>query len=230
MANHIDLSHMITDGMVTYPGLPVPIVADHLTREAAVEIYGPDITFQIGLVTMCTNTGTYLDVPFHRYADGHDLTELALDRVAAVEGVLLDCRGQQVIELADLDASAVAGKAVLIWTGHAETWGSDAYFENHPALSGGAAVRLRDAGIACVGIDTLNIDATEGTGERPVHSTLLKADIPIVEHMTKLDELADSTADSGASFTFTAVPPKIEGCGTFTVRAYATVVAPTRSG
>ena len=169
---------------------------------------------------MCTNTGTYLDVPFHRYADGHDLTGLALDRVAAVEGVLLDCRGERVIELADLDAAAVVGKAVLVWTGHASTWGTPAYFENHPALTAGAAERLRAADVACVGIDTLNIDATEGTGERPVHSTLLRAEIPIIEHMTNLDVLA-SRASSG--FTFTAVPPKIEGCGTFTVRAFATV-------
>ena len=225
MAHHIDLSHVITDGMETYPGLPLPVVADHLTREAAEEIYGPGITFQIGLVTMCTNTGTYLDVPFHRFADGHDLTGLDLDRVASVDGVLIDCRGQHVIELADVDLSAVQGKAVLIWTGHAEHWGRDAYFANHPALSGGAAERLRDAGVACVGIDTLNIDVTEGTGERPVHTTLLRAEIPIVEHITNLDQLvAAAEADASAGgFTFTAVPPKIEGCGTFTVRAFATV-------
>lgn len=221
MSNHIDLSHVIADGMVTYPGLPTPIVADHLSREVAEEIYGPGITFQIGLVTMCTNTGTYLDVPFHRYVDGHDLSGLALDRVAGVDGVLLDCRGQQTIELDELELEAVAGKAVLVWTGHAATWGTAAYFENHPALTAAAAERLRDAGVACVGIDTLNIDATEGTGERPVHSTLLRAEIPIIEHMTNLDTLSGVTA-SGSSFTFTAVPPKIEGCGTFTVRAYAT--------
>ncbi len=227
MATHIDLSHVITDGMETYPGLPVPVVADHLSREAAEEIYGPGITFQIGLVTICTNTGTYLDVPFHRYADGHDLTALALDRVASVDAVLIDCRDERVIELADLDADAVRGKAVLIWTGHAEHWGSDAYFADHPALTGAAAERLRDAEVACVGIDTLNIDATEGTGERPVHSVLLKSEIPIIEHLTNLDVLADAVEQSGrrgaGSMTFTAVPPKIEGCGTFTVRAFATL-------
>ncbi len=237
-ATHIDLSHVITDGMTTYPGLPEPTVADHLSREAAEEIYGPGITFQIGLVTMCTNTGTYLDVPFHRYADGHDLTGLALERVAAIDAVLLDRRGERVIELDDLDSAAVAGKAVLVWTGHAATWGTPDYFENHPALTGAAAERLRDAGVACVGIDTLNIDATEGTGERPVHSTLLRAEIPIIEHMTNLDVLAaalaaespagspaEPSAEStdSAGFTFTAVPPKIEGCGTFTVRAFATL-------
>lgn len=222
MAQHIDLSHVITDGMETYPGLPVPVVADHLTREAAEEIYGPGITFQIGLVTMCTNTGTYLDTPFHRFADGHDLTALELDRVASVDGVLLDCRGQQVVELADVDLSSARGKAVLIWTGHAERWGSDAYFVDHPALSGAAAERLRHAGVACVGIDSLNIDATEGTGERPVHTTLLRSEIPIIEHMTNLDTLAEAVSN-GTAFSFTAVPPKIAGCGTFSVRAFATV-------
>ncbi len=217
MAVHIDLSHVISDGLVTYPGLPVPVVADHLSREAAEDIYGPGITFQIGLVTMCTNTGTYLDVPFHRYVDGHDLTGLALERVANVEAVRIDCRGIKAIELDDMDLSDLAGKAILVWTGHAQHWNTDQYFVDHPALTAGAAERLLEANVACVGIDTLNIDATEGTGERPVHSILLKAEIPIVEHLTGLEGLPNQ------NFTFTAVPPKIEGCGTFTVRAFATI-------
>lgn len=217
MAQHVDLSHVITDGMETYPGLPTPTVADHLSREAAEEIYGPGITFQIGVVTMCTNTGTYLDVPFHRFADGHDLTRLALDRVASVDAVCLDRRGQAAIDLADVDVTDFAGKAVLVRTDHSDHWGTSAYFEGHPALTAGAAERLVAAGVACVGIDSLNIDATEGTGERPVHTTLLGNDIPIIEHLTNLAALPPG------DFAFTAVPPKIEGAGTFTVRAFATV-------
>jgi len=213
---HIDLSHEITDGMTTYPGLPEPEIGTHLSREAAEEIYGPGITFQIGLVTICTNTGTYLDVPFHRYADGHDLTGLALERVAAVPAVCLDRRGVQAIELGATDLNGLAGHAVLVHTGHAESWGTDAYFDNHPYLTAATAQALVDAEVACVGIDSLNIDSTEG-GERPVHSILLKQDIPIIEHLTGLDALPS------AGFTFTAVPPKIEGAGTFTVRAYATI-------
>jgi len=175
--SHIDLSHVITDGMETYPGLPAPTVSDHLSREAAEEIYGPGVTFQIGMVNLCTNTGTYMDVPFHRFADGHDLTGLDLARVAGVEGVLIDCRGQGTIELDDLDPSSVTGKAVLVWTGHASNWGTPAYFGSHPGLTAGAAERLRDAAVACVGIDSLNIDITEGTTERPVHATLLRATV-----------------------------------------------------
>ena len=216
MTRLIDLSHVITPGMVTYPGLPVPIVEDHLSREAAIDVYGPGITFQIGLVTMCTNTGTYLDVPFHRYADGHDLTGLALERVAGVPAVCLDRRGQTTIDLTDDDVQDLGGHAVLVRTDHSATWGTDAYFEAHPHLSATTADALVAAGVACVGIDSLNID---GTAEqtRPVHSTLLGAEIPIIEHLTGLDALP------AAGFTFTAVPPKIEGAGTFTVRAFATV-------
>jgi len=212
----VDLSHVVTDGMTTYPGLPAPTIADHLTREAAEEVYGPGITFQIGLVTMCTNTGTYLDVPFHRFADGHDLTGLALDRVAGVPAVCLDRRGERSIELTDHDLTGLAGHAVLVLTGHSERWGTDAYFGDHPHLTASASEALVRAGVACVGIDSLNIDATEG-GERPVHTTLLGAGIPIVEHLTGLERLP------ARDFAFTAVPPKIEGCGTFTVRAFATV-------
>lgn len=213
---HIDLSHNITNGMVTYPGLPAPTIGSHLTRDAAEEIYGPGITFQIGMIEICTNTGTYLDVPFHRYADGHDLTGLSLDRVASVPGVCLDRVGEHAIELAADDVEGLAGMAVLIRTDHSNHWGTEAYFENHPYLTAASAELLANAGAACVGIDTLNIDSTEG-GERPVHTTLLRIDIPIVEHLTGLDQLPAS------GFTFTAVPPKIEGAGTFTVRAFATV-------
>ncbi len=216
MVLHVDLSHEITDGMLTYPGLPTPEIADHLSREAAEQIYGPGLTFQIGLVTMCTNTGTYLDVPFHRFADGHDLTGLALERVASVPAVCFDHVGEPAIDLADRDLSGLAGHAVLIRTDHARHWGSEAYFSSHPFITESAADRLVAAGVACVGIDTLNIDSTE-TGERPVHTALLRNDTPIIEHLTGLDALP------ATGFTFTAVPPKIEGCGTFTVRAFATL-------
>jgi arylformamidase len=212
----VDLSHDITAGMETYPGLPTPVIGDHLTREAAIEVYGEGNTFHIGLVTMCTNTGTYLDVPFHRYADGHDLTGLALERVAAVPAVCLDRRGERTIELTDEDLVGLAGHAVLVRTDHSTRWGTPAYAEGHPHLSAASAERLVGAGVACAGIDSLNID---GTGERarPVHTTLLAAEIPIIEHLTGLEALP---ADG---FTFTAVPPKIEGAGTFTVRAFATL-------
>ncbi len=214
--SHIDLSHNITNGMVTYPGLPAPVITSHLTREAAEEIYGPGITFQIGLIEICTNTGTYLDVPFHRFADGHDLTGLSLDRVAGVRGVCLDRVGETSIELPAEELAGVAGMAVLVRTDHSQHFGTDAYMENHPHLTAGSAELLVEAGVACVGIDSLNIDSTEG-GERPVHTTLLGSEIPIIEHLTNLDQLP------ATDFTFTAVPPKIEGAGTFTVRAFATV-------
>jgi kynurenine formamidase len=212
----VDLSHVITEGMQTYPGLPVPHIADHITREAAEEIYGPGLTFQIGMVTMCTNTGTYLDVPFHRYADGHDLTGLDLVRVADVPGLCLDRTGSTAIDLDTDDLRDASGKAVLIRTDHARHWGTDAYVSNHPHLTAATAHALVDAGAACVGIDSLNIDST-ATGDRPVHSILLAAEIPIIEHLTGLDQLPSG------GFRFTAVPPKITGAGTFTVRAYAVV-------
>ena len=213
---HIDLSHIITNGMVTYPGLPAPVIGTHLSREAAEEIYEPGTTFQIGQIEICTNTGTYLDVPFHRYADGHDLTGLSLDRVAGVDAVCLDRRGETEITLTTDELRGCEGKAVLILTGHAGKWGTNGYFSDHPHLTEAAAVALVEARVACVGIDTFNIDDTVGKA-RPVHTVLLRQEIPIVEHMTNLDQLPAS------GFTFTAVPPKIEGAGTFTVRAFATL-------
>lgn len=220
MMRHVDLSHVVNDGMSTYPGLPTPVVFEHLTRDAAEVIYGAGVTFQIGMITMCSNTGTYIDVPSHRFADGHDLSMLDLARVAQVPGVCIDCRGMSVIGADVLDGVEVADRAVLFLTGHSVHFGHPLYFENHPYLSVAAAEWLAAGGAAVVGIDSLNIDATSGeAGDgRPVHTTLLRAGIPIVEHLTHLEELPND------GFTFTAVPPKVAGMGTFTVRAHATVM------
>jgi arylformamidase len=216
---HIDLSHVVTDGMLTYPGLPAPHVFEHLDRESAELVYGPGVTFQIGMITLCTNTGTYIDMPFHRFAEGHDLSGLPLDRVADVPAVCIDCVGSSVIGPEVIDGLDLAGSAVLFRTDHSDHFGTEAYVGNHPYVSVALAERLVAAGVACVGIDSLNIDATSGDAGagRPVHTTLLGAAIPIIEHLTHLCDLPST------GFRFTAVPPKIEGLGTFTVRAYATV-------
>jgi arylformamidase len=212
----VDLSHRITDGMVTLPNLPVPHIGVHLSREAAEEVYGPDVTFTIGMITMCTNTGTYLDVPFHRYEDGHDLADLALEQVVALPAVVLDRRGITAIELTPSEVSGLAGHAVLIRTDHSDLFGTPKYAVEHPHLTRTSAEVLLAAGVTCVGIDSLNIDSTNDW-RRPVHSILLRAGITIVEHLTNLSSLPPT------GFAFTAVPPKIVGAGTFPVRAFAAV-------
>jgi len=212
----VDLSHRITDGMITYPGLPAPVIGTHLSREAAEQLYGPGLTFHIGLLTICTNTGTYIDVPFHRYADGHDLADLALEQVAGLPAVVLDRRGLETIEITAADLAGLAGHAVLVRTDHSQYFGTERYAQAHPHLSAASAEALVAAGVACAGIDSMNIDGT-ATGDRPVHSILLGEGIPIVEHLTNLAALP------ARGFAFTAVPPKIEGAGTFTVRAFAEI-------
>ena len=212
----IDLSHTVSDGLETYPGLPGPTISDHLSRAASRERYAPGTEFQIGRIDMVANTGTYIDTPFHRYADGHDLSALALERVANVAAVLVDAKGPAV------DAGAFAGldladRAVIVRTGWDARWGTAAYGAGgHPHLTAAAARALVDARVAVVGIDSVNIDATS-TGERPVHTALLAAGIPIVEHLRGLEQIP-----SGA-FTFTSVPVKVKGMGTFPVRAFATI-------
>ena len=213
----VDLSHVIADGIVTYPGLPGPVISDHLSREASRQRYAPGYEFQIGRIEMVSNTGTYLDTPFHRYAGGGDLAALDLSRVAAVPGLVVDATVEQEAGVTLLDGHDLAGRAVLFHTGWDQHWGSDRYGEpNHPYVSVEAAERMVDAGAAVVGIDSVNIDDTR-TGERPIHSVLLAAGIPIVEHLCQLDRLA------GRPFTFTAAPPAVAGMGTFPVRAFAMV-------
>ncbi len=212
----IDLSHTIDSGMITYKGLPAPIICDHLSRNKSRELYAPGTEFQIGRIEMVGNTGTYLDTPYHRHVDGYDLAQLALDRVSNVPGVVVRVEGSsaRAIDWTAFASTSIHGRAVLVHTGWDRHWRSDQYFEGHPFLTAAAAAYLRDKGASLVGIDSFNIDDVSD-GERPVHTILLSAGIPIVEHMTQLNQLPIE------AFSFWAVPPKISEMGTFPVRAHA---------
>ena len=209
----VDLSHVIEHDMVTYKGLPAPQICDYWTREGSAASYDDGATFQIGRIVMVANTGTYVDAPFHRFADGADLAELELTQLAALPGLLVRTRAPA-IDAGAFDALDVAGKAVLVHTGWDRHWRTDAYFAGHPFLTEAAARLLAEQGARLVGIDSYNIDDTSGRS-RPVHTILLGAGIPICEHMTGLEALPET------GFRFTAVPPKVAGMGTFPVRAFA---------
>jgi kynurenine formamidase len=212
----IDLSHEIEDGMTTFKGLPGPHICDYWTREESACRYDDGSTFQIGRIDMVANTGTYVDSPFHRYAEGKDLAGLPLESLADLDGLVVRRPFENGLAI-DADAFAdldVQGKAVLVHTGWSRFWQTDAYFDDHPFLTEAAARELVEGGAAFVGIDSHNIDDTRARS-RPVHSLLLGADIPIGEHLTGLDKLPD------VDFRFSAVPPKVCGMGTFPVRAYA---------
>jgi len=216
MARIVDLTHPIHHGMVTYPGLPGPEISDHLSRESSRERYAPGTEFLIGRIDMVGNTGTYLDTPFHRYADGADLAATPLERMTELPGLVVDATGVQRIGTAELEGRDVAGRAVLLHTGWSRNWGTDAYLTGHPFLAPDGIDWLDEGGAALVGIDSLNIDSTE-TGERPAHSRLLAAGIPVVEHLTNLDRLPTD------GFRFNAAPAPVAGFGTWPVRAYAVI-------
>jgi arylformamidase len=213
MPTFTDLSHTIEHGMVTYRGLPAPLICDFLSREASRAHYAPGTEFHIGRIDMVANTGTYLDSPFHRYADGIDLAELPLESLAGLEGIVVHVDEGQITREA-FEGLDVRGKAVLIHTDWSRHWRTDAYFEGHPFLTEDAALFLQRGGARLVGIDSYNIDDVRD-GRRPVHSILLRAQIPIVEHMTGLAHLPES------GFQFYAVPPKVRAFGTFPVRCFA---------
>jgi kynurenine formamidase len=216
MGKLIDLSHVVEEGLVTYRGLPGPVVCDFLSREASREIYAPGTEFHIGKIEMVANTGTYLDSPFHRYANGKDLSQLPLRSLANLDTAVFRATDRTEIDASLFEGVDLAGKAALVHTGWSRHWKTDQYFEGHSYLTADAALFLRDAGAVLVGIDSLNIDSTADMS-RPVHSTLLAAEIPIVEHMTNLEALPDS------GFRFFAVPVKVKDFGTFPVRAFALV-------
>lgn len=209
----VDLSHPIHDGMITYPGLPGPLLRTHLSREDSKAHYAEGTEFHIGAIDMVANTGTYVDAPFHRYPDGVDLAGLPLDRLVAVPGVVADA-SERAIGVEVFADTETWGRAVLIRTGWDERFGRDDYLGEHPYLTEAGARRLVDGGAALVGIDSANIDETS-QGLRPAHSLLLEAGIPVVEHLARLDQLPDGP------FEFFAIPAPVVGLGTFPVRAVA---------
>ncbi|MGH8958872.1 MAG: cyclase family protein [Acidimicrobiia bacterium] len=217
-ARLVDLSHTVEDEMVTYQGLPGPLISDFLSREASRERYAPGTEFQIGRIDLVANTGTYVDSPFHRYADGADLSELPLESLVDLPAIVVRVTGatERAIDRGFFLSYEVAGKAVLIHTGWASWWRTPQYFEDHPYLTQAAADFLTENGTALVGIDSYNIDST-ATGERPAHTALLAKGIPIVEHLRGLEQLPVEGA------RFTAVPVKVRRMGTFPVRAYASL-------
>jgi arylformamidase len=205
----IDLSHEVGSGVVTYPGLPAPVVSDHLSFDESAGHYAPGTEFSIKRVEMVANTGTYLDTPAHRYRNGYDLAGLPLATVADLPGI--------VVESVDDVPDGAGGCAVLYRTGWDRHWGTAGYGSGgHPFLPPSTVEALVAAGPALVGIDSVNIDDI-ADGTRPAHTGLLGAGIPIVEHLTNLESLPTS------GFRFFAVPVKFAGVATFPVRAFAIV-------
>jgi kynurenine formamidase len=213
----VDLSHLVEHGTVTYPGLPGPIICDFLSREASRARYAPGVEFQIGKIEMVANTGTYVDAPFHRYADGGDIARLTLESLAGLDGIVVRAAAsERAIGAEAFAARDLRGKAVLVHTGWDVHWGTPAYLSNNPYLTAAAADALVRGGALLVGIDSLNIDDLNDAA-RPVHSSLLGAGIPIVEHLCGLEALPE------AGFRFSAVPARVAGMGSWPVRAYAAV-------
>jgi arylformamidase len=214
----VDVSHTVRKGLITYKGLPAPVICDYLSREDSRQHYAPGTEFNIGKIEMVANTGTYLDSPFHRFADGKDLSELLLSSLADLDCLVfrVESQRERAISAQTFKGHDLRRKAVLVHTGWSRHFATDHYFEGHPFLTEDAALYLRDAGATLVGIDSLNIDDTTD-GRRPAHTALLQAEIPIVEHLTNLHGLPER------NFRFFAVPVKVERFGTFPVRAFGLI-------
>ncbi len=216
----VDLSHRIHEGMRPYPGLASPRIDVTVSRAESATRLAPGVSFEIATVCMVANTGTYIDAPFHYFADGPDVAQLRLEQCANLPVIVIDARAERAIGESALDASlAINGAAVLFRTDWSRHWGTSDYEVDSPFLTSALVQRLIEAGPALVGIDALNVDRIDDPG-RPAHHGLLGAGIPIVEHLTNLAALPQQGA------RLTVAPAPISGMGTMPVRAFA-VIEPT---
>ena len=215
-SRYVDLSHMIENGTVTHRGLPAPIICDYLSRESSRSRYAPGTEFHIAKIEMVANTGTYIDCPFHRFADGRDFSQIGIEELADIDAIVVraEQRDSPAVGVEFFRGLEIRNRAVLVHTGWDRHWNTQAYLGEHPFLTEDAAIHLRDCGAKLVGIDSMNIDDTRGNA-RPVHTTLLGAGILIAEHLCNLSTVPDD------GFAFSAIPPKFKGVGTFPVRAMA---------
>jgi kynurenine formamidase len=207
---------VIENGTVTHRGLPAPIICDYLSREASRTRYAPGTEFHIAKIEMIANTGTYIDCPFHRFADGRDFSQIGIAQLADIDAIVVraEQRESPAVGVEFFRGLEIRNRAVLVHTGWDRHWNTQAYLGEHPFLTEEAAIHLSDCGVKLVGIDSMNIDDTRGN-TRPVHTTLLGAGILIAEHLCNLSALPDE------GFAFSAIPPKFKGVGTFPVRAMA---------
>ncbi|MFT4831139.1 MAG: arylformamidase [Psychroserpens sp.] len=214
----IDLSHTIENGLITYKGLPAPIICDYLSREESKKIYDEGTEFNIAKIEMVANTGTYIDCPFHRFKDGKDFSQIGLERFTDLDAIVIRVPYSKTLAITEehIKPFQIENRAVLFHTGWDQFWNTEKYYENNPYLTKGAAEYLKNSNVKLVGIDSLNIDNV-AKNSRPVHTILLGAEILIVEHLCNLDSLPME------GFKFSAIPPKIKGMGSFPVRAMANI-------
>jgi arylformamidase len=219
----VDLSHALDADIPMFPGLPAPEIREQLSREDSRSHYSGNTTFVMHRYLLAGNSGTYLDAPFHRHADGADLANLPLASTADLPGLLIDVRprverGERAFGDELFAGLELTGRAVLVCTGWDARWGAPDYLGPNPYLTEAAAMTLVERGVTLVGIDSWNIDDT-GDGHRPVHTILLRAGIPIVENLRGLDQMPVS------GFRFTAVPLPIRGGSAVPVRAHAVIAS-----
>jgi arylformamidase len=188
-----------------------------LDHEQSRPHYQGEAEFYISKLELVGNTGTYIDSPFHRHREGSDLSEVPLEAVSGVPGIVLQgtVGADRAVSL-EAEEARLAGGAVLIRTGWDARWGTDAYWEPGPYISPDALELLLRARPRLVGVDFWNVDDTSDPS-RQVHTRLLAEDILIVEHLCNLGALPPS------GFTFFAVPPRIVSGASFPVRAFAVV-------
>jgi kynurenine formamidase len=203
--------------MRVYPGFPSPTIDAWLTREESRSRYAGKAEFYIGRVNMVGNVGTYLDSPFHRHANRADLSQIPLESVARLDGIVVDVKTMVSRAIStDCDESKLRGRAVLFRTGWNKRWGTESYWSPGPFLNNDTIDLLVRARAALVGVDFWNIDDVDNMS-RPAHTRLLGADIPIVEHLTNLSALPRT------GFRFYAVPPRVVSGASFPVRAFAEI-------
>jgi len=175
----IDLSHPISNQLLSYPGDPKTSLYQSNTLQ--------DDGFTNHILTINMHAGTHIDGPMHLLHHEPNLSEFSLDSFIG-PACLINVKGKDVIDYAvEYEMLIQEGQIIVLYTGHDQIFNTDAYYEKHPIITMEFAQLLIRKQVKMVCIDFPSPDIEPYL----IHKILFEHHILIAENLTNLSQLID---------------------------------------
>lgn len=205
----IDLTHLISEEVLPYPGTEPALLAEANTLEKD--------GFRETSIRMYSHTGTHMDAPAHMLRSGEYLDSMDISRFCG-RAYVMDCTryGEGGLigddELRN-DARLEGAEYLILSTGWEKHWNTPKYFGRFPVLTEKAAMYLSSLGIKGIGVDAMSLDTMDSTAF-PVHHIIFERGMLVVENLCNLAGIR------GKNVSFFALPLKFKDSDGAPVRAF----------